>query len=122
MKKITVDVERLVKELREHERMIIMFSEEYIESIRDPNDDEHIALNAQLQIASEGNHDTYILWLGKDRRNLPFLLELIEGAKLKAIIFVDKDDEEDMEMGSMFLRLVMGPTKMGKTSKDYIRT
>jgi hypothetical protein len=118
--KLNIDVDGLVKSIREHQRMIIIVNNIYIRSIRDPSDEQHIALNAQLQVASEGKHPTYILWIGeKDRANLDFLLEILEGADLKLIAFINKDDKEDMEKAAVLMQILSGPMTIGKVSKDF---
>ena len=120
MKELTgVDIVTLTRKIREADKLVIMMDNEFIESMKDPHDVEHIALNLQIQEAAKGEKDVYLLCIRPiERDNFGLVMDMLEGGKIKCIIFVDPKDEEDREMASRILYYAMGPATLLGTSED----
>ena len=114
-----IDFEKLKHGIENAHILVILISDSYIESMKDPSSIDHVALNYQLQQAAKGKQAVFIIAirpLSKDNFNL--VMDMLEGSKLKSVIFVDRNDEEDMERAVRLLTLLMGPVRLGGTSGD----
>lgn len=115
-----IDFEKLKHDIEKAHILVILISDPYIEAMKNPSSVDHVALNYQLQQAAKGRQDVFIVALrplSKDNFNL--VMDMLEGSKLKTVIFVDRDDEEDMDRAVRLLTLLMGPgIRLGGTSGD----
>ena len=105
--------------------LLIMLSNEYIEGMKDPEDEYHLGLNVQIQQAAKGEQDVYLLIRRPiEKDNFSLVMDMLEGSKLKTIVFFDKDDEEDMEMAIRITRFAMASldarVRIIGTSKDAV--
>lgn len=114
-----VDIETLTRKIREAHKLLILMSDGFIEGMKDPHDVEHVALNLQIQEAAKGEKDVYLFCIRPiEKDNFGLVMDMLEGSKLKCIIFVDPEDEEDREMASRVLGYIMGPARVSGTSED----
>lgn len=114
-----VDIETLTRKIREAHKLLIIMNNEYIEGLKDPHDIEHVALNLQIQEAARGEKEVYIFSIRPiEKENFNLIMEMLEGSKLKCIVFVDEDDEEDKDMAARILSSAMGPARVSGTSRD----
>ena len=119
----SVDVEELTRRIREADSLVIIMGESFIESIKDPEDMQHEALNIQIQEAAKGEKDVFLICMRPiEKDNFSLVMDMLEGSKLKCVIFVDPNDDGDREMSSRILRFLMGPgVKVSGTSADTWR-
>lgn len=114
-----IDFEKLKKGIDEAHVLVIMITDGYIEAMKDPSDIEHVALSYQLQVAARGEKEIYIIAIRPiSRDNFSLVMDMLEGSKTKAVIFIDKDSEEDMEKMTLLLKILMGPAQISGTSRD----
>jgi len=114
-----VDIETLTRKIREADKLLILMSDGFIEGMKDPHDVEHVALNLQIQEAAKGEKDVYLFCIRPiEKDNFGLVMDMLEGSKLKCIIFVDPEDEEDRDMASRVLGYIMGPARVSGTSED----
>ena len=102
--------------------LLIMLSNEYIEGMKDPEDEYHLGLNVQIQQAAKGEQDVYLLIRRPiEKDNFSLVMDMMAGSKLKTIVFFDKDDDEDMKRAIRVIHYAMGPgMKLTGTSKDAL--
>lgn len=116
---VGVDLETLAEKLREADMLLILLTDGYIESMKDPHDIEHIAINLQLQEAAKGEKEVYLICFRPiQKKNFSLLMDMLEGSKLKNILFIDKGDERDLDRASRLVGLLMGPARISGTSGD----
>ena len=118
-----IDFEKLKGDIENATVLLIMVTDGYIEAMKDPDDIEHVALSYQLQQAAKGTKDVYILAMRPlTRDNFSLLMDMLEGSKLKTVVFVDRDDKEDMKRASQLIGFLMSTgghrVKVTGTSKD----
>lgn len=116
----SVDMEVLTRKIRDAHMLLIMINDGFIESLKDPEDLQHEALNLQIQEAAKGEKDVYLLCLRPiEKDNFSLVMDMLEGSKLKCIIFTDPDDDEDRDRVSRLIRYLTGPgMRISGTSKD----
>ena len=106
----SVDIEELTRRISEADALVLIMGESFIESIKDPEDMQHEALNIQIQEAAKGEKDVFLICFRPiEKDNFSLVMDMMEGSKLKCIIFVDPKDERDREMSIRILRYLMGP-------------
>lgn len=116
---IGVDLEVLKRKIRDAHILVIVTTESYIRGIKDPHDVEHLALNLQIQEAAKGEKEVYLIVMRPvERKNFSLLMDMLEGSRLKSIIFVDRDDKRDWERSRRLLSILMGPARVSGTSRD----
>ncbi len=120
-----IDIELLERKMAKATTLLIMLSNEYIEGMKDPEDEYHLGLNVQIQQAAKGEQDVYLLIRRPiEKDNFSLVMDMLEGSKLKTIVFFDKDDEEDMEMAIRITRFAMASldarVRIIGTSKDAV--
>ena len=117
-----VDIEKLKQGIAEAEVLLILIGNKYIEDMKNPEDLYHVALNVQIQEAAKGEKDVYLLVRRPvERNNFTLLMDMLEGSKLKTIVFIDPKEEEDMERAARIVAIAMGPRiRISGTSKDAI--
>ena len=118
-----IDFEKLKADMEEATTLLIMVTDDYIEAMKNPEDIEHVALSYQLQQAAKGTQDVYILAMRPlARDNFSLLMDMLEGSKLKTVVFIDKDDKEDMDRAVRLIRTLMAGlgqrVSISGTSKD----
>lgn len=107
---LKVDIEILKRKIAEAHILLLMLSNDYIESMRDPEDEHHVGLNLQIQEAAKGDKDVYLLCRRPiERDNFSLVMDMLEGSKLKTIVFFDPKNEKDLEMATRIIRFAMGP-------------
>lgn len=119
----SVDIEELTRRLAEADSIILIMGESFIESIKDPEDIQHEALNIQIQEAAKGEKDVFLICFRPiEKDNFSLVMDMLEGSKLKCIIFVDPKNDEDRERSTRILRYLMGPrVKVTGSSLDTWR-
>ena len=105
--------------------LLIMLSNEYIEGMKNPEDEYHVGLNVQIQQAAKGEQDVFLLIRRPiEKDNFSLVMDMLAGSKLKTIVFFDKDDEEDVEMATRIIRFAMASAeariRIIGTSKDAV--
>lgn len=120
MKKLkSVDIETLTRQIREADKLLIMIDNGFIESMKNPQDVEHISLNLQVQEAAKGEKDVYLFCIRPiEKDNFSLVMDMLEGGKLKCILFVDPKDEEDRVMAARIMGFAMGPARVLGSSSD----
>lgn len=120
-----VDIELLKRQMAKAQTLLIMMDNEYIEDMKNPENEYYLGLNVQIQQAAKGEQDVYLLIrrpIEKDNFNL--VMDMLAGSKLKTIVFFDKDDKEDMEMATRIIRFAMASVearvRIIGTSKDAV--
>jgi len=118
-----IDFEKLKADMENATVLLIMVTDGYIEAMKDPEDIEHVALSFQLQQAAKGTQDVYILAIRPlARDNFSLLMDMLEGSKLKTVVFVDRGDKEDMQRASELIGFLMSTgghrVKVTGSSKD----
>jgi len=107
-----VDIELLKRKMAQAHILLIMLSNEYIEDMKNPEDEYHLGLNVQIQQAAKGEQDVYLLIRRPiEKDNFSLVMDMLAGSKLKTIVFFDKDDKEDMEMATRIIRFAMASSE-----------
>ena len=105
-KKIDIDI--LKRKMAQATSLLIMIGNDYIESMKNPEDEHYLGLNVQIQQAAKGEQDVYLLIRRPiEKDNFSLVMDMLSGSKLKTIVFFDKDDDEDMEMAIRITRFAM---------------
>lgn len=119
----SVDIETLTRKIAKADALILIMGDSFIESIKNPEDMQHAALNLQIQEAAKGEKDVFVICFRPiEKDNFSLVMDMLEGSKLKCIIFVDPKDEEDLEMSTRILRYLLGPgAKVSGTSMETWR-
>ena len=120
-----VDIDILRRKMAQAHILLIMLSNEYIEGMKNPEDEYHVGLNVQIQQAAKGEQDVFLLIRRPiEKDNFSLVMDMLAGSKLKTIVFFDKDDEEDMEMATRIIRFAMASAgarvRVIGTSKDAV--
>lgn len=107
-----IDIELLKRKMADAHILLIMLSNEYIEGMKDPEDEYHLGLNVQIQQAAKGEQDVYLLIRRPiEKDNFSLVMDMLAGSKLKTIVFFDPKDKEDMDMATRIVRFAMASTK-----------
>jgi hypothetical protein len=116
----SVDIEALTRQIRDAHMLLIMINDGFIEALKDPEDLQHEALNLQIHEAAKGEKDVYLLCFRPiEKDNFSLVMDMLEGSKLKCIVFTDPDDDEDVDRVGRLLRYLTGPgMRISGTSKD----
>lgn len=120
-----IDIELLKRKMEQATTLLIMLGDDYIEGMKNPEDEYHEGLNVQIQQAAKGDQDVYLLVRRPiEKDNFSLVMDMLAGSKLKTIVFFDKDDEEDMEMAIRIIRFAMASSdvrvKVTGTSGDAV--
>ena len=116
-----VDIDILKRKMAQATSLLIMLGDDYIEGMKNPEDEFHEELNMQIQQAAKGDQDVFLLIRRPiEKDNFSLVMDMLEGSKLKTIVFFDKDNDEDMERAVRVIRYAMGPFKISGTSKDAV--
>ena len=117
-----VDIELLKRTMEQAHILLILMTNDYIEGMKDPKDEYHLGLNVQIQQAAKGEQDVYLLCIRPiEKDNFSLVMDMLEGSKLKCIIFIDPDDDEDREMATRIIHhLTGGNIKVTGTSGDAV--
>ena len=117
-----IDIDILRRKMEQATALLIILGDDYIEDMKNPSDPYHIGLNVQIQQAAKGEQDVYLLIRRPiEKDNFSLVMDMMEGSKLKTIVFFDKDNEEDMERAVRVIRYAMGPgIRVTGTSKDAV--
>ena len=117
-----VDIDILKRKMAQAHILLIMLSNDYIEDMKNPEDEYHLGLNVQIQQAAKGEQDVYLLIRRPiEKDNFSLVMDMMAGSKLKTIVFFDKDDKEDMERALRVIHYAMGPGfRLSGTSKDAV--
>ena len=120
-----VDIDVLKHKMAQAHILLIMIDNEYIEGMKNPEDEYHVGPNVQIQQATKGEQDIYLLIRRPiEKDNFSLVMDMLAGSKLKTIVFFDKDDEEDMEMATRIIRFAMASAeariRIIGTSKDAV--
>lgn len=115
---IGVDLEILAERIRESDILILLITNGFIEGAKDPHDIEHVALNLQLQEAAKGEKEVHLICRRPiEKKNFGLLMDMLEGSKLKTIIFVD--DKRDLAKASTLIKFMIGGIpRVSGTSED----
>lgn len=114
-----IDTELLTRKIREADKLLIIMNDDYIEGMKNPDEVDHVALNLQIQEAARGEKEVYLYCIRPlERENFNLVMEMLEGSKLKCIVFIDQENKEDMEMANRILHLAMGRVKFIGKSGD----
>jgi hypothetical protein len=120
-----IDIELLKRKMADAQILLIMLSNEYIEGMKDPEDEYHLGLNVQIQQAAKGEQDIYLLIRRPiEKDNFSLVMDMLAGSKLKTIVFFDPKDKEDMDMATRIMRFAMASAedrvRVTGTSKDAV--
>ncbi|KKN29412.1 hypothetical protein LCGC14_0844400 [marine sediment metagenome] len=103
-----IDIELLKRKMAGAHSLLIMLSNEYIEGMKDPEDEYHLGLNVQIQQAAKGEQDVYLLIRRPiEKDNFSLVMDMLAGSRLKTIVFFDPEDKEDTEMATRIIRFAM---------------
>ena len=117
-----IDIELLKRKMEQATALLIMLGDDYVAGMMNPKDEDHLALNVQIQQAAKGDQDVFLLIRRPiEKDNFSLVMDMLEGSKLKTIVFFDKDSEEDMEMAMRVIRYAMGPFNISGTSGDAFK-
>lgn len=115
-----INFERLKRDIEKARILLLLLTDAYIDAMKNPENIEHLALSYQLSEAAKGEKEVYIVAVRPlSRDNFDLAMDLLEGSKLKAVIFIDRDNKEDMEKMSTLLHILMGPfVRVSGSSRD----
>ena len=103
-----VDIDILKRKMAQAHILLIMLSNDYIEDMKNPEDEYHLGLNVQIQQAAKGEQDVYLLIRRPiEKDNFSLVMDMMAGSKLKTIVFFDPEDKEDTEMATRIIRFAM---------------
>lgn len=116
---VGVDLEILAKKIGEAHILLILMNDGYIESMKDPHDIEHQAINLQISEAAKGEKEVYLIVTRPiQKKNFSLLMDMLEGSKLKNILFIDSGNKRDLDRAVELTALLMGRVKVSGTSGD----
>lgn len=116
---VGVDMELLAKKIGEAHILLILMDDGYIESMKDPHDIEHQAINLQISEAAKGEKEVYLIVTRPiKKKNFGLLMDMLEGSRLKNILFIDKGNKRDLDRAAQLTGFLMGPTRVSGTSQD----
>ena len=116
---VGVDMELLAKKIGEAHILLILMDDGYIESMKDPHDIEHRAINLQIHEAAKGEKEVYLIVTRPiKKKNFGLLMDMLEGSKLKNILFIDKGNKRDLDRAVELTAFLMGPARISGTSGD----